>query len=344
MITGDHIKTAEAIAKALDIYREGDLVLSGGEIDRMSDRELEEVCRKATVFARVYPKHKLRIVRAIRNNGNIVAMTGDGVNDAPAVKDADIGIAMGKSGTDVTRHAASMILMDDNFSSIVAAVEEGRNIYSNIRKFIRYLLSCNVGEVLTMFLTMLMGLPIPLLPAQVLAVNLATDGLPAIALGMEPGDPDTMERPPRSPDESIFSFGLARMILVRGVFIAVSAIASFMIVNAMSKNLAAARTAALVTLVMSQLIHVFECKSEHKSLFELPVLSNKYLILAVLSSVLMLLGIIYLPFLSAVFGTTALALNEWLIAGGISLLVPILVGVFGARKPGLPQEHEQDQN
>lgn len=344
MITGDHVKTAEAIAKALDIYREGGLVVNGGEIDRMSDQELEEACRKATVFARVYPKHKLRIVRAIRNNGNIVAMTGDGVNDAPAVKDADIGIAMGKSGTDVTRQAASMILMDDNFSSIVAAVEEGRNIYSNIRKFIRYLLSCNVGEVLTMFLSMLIGLPIPLLPAQVLAVNLATDGLPAIALGMEPGEPDIMERPPRSPDESIFSHGLARMILTRGVFIALSTIASFMIVNTMSKNLAAARTAALVTLVMSQLIHVFECKSEHKSLFELPVLSNKYLVLAVLSSVLMLLGIIYLPFLSPIFGTTALALNEWLIAGGISLLVPILVGVVGARKPGLSQGQEPAQN
>lgn len=337
MITGDHVKTATSIAKSMDIYRDGDLVVNGREIDQMSDQELEETCRKATVFARVFPKHKMRIVRAIRNNGNIVAMTGDGVNDAPAVKDADIGIAMGKSGTDVTRQAASMILMDDNFSSIVAAVEEGRNIYSNIRKFIRYLLSCNVGEVLTMFLSMIMGLPIPLLPAQVLAVNLATDGLPAIALGMEPGEPDIMERPPRSPDESIFSHGLARLIMVRGIFIAISTIASFMIVNTMSKNLAGARTAALVTLVLSQLIHVFECKSEHKSLFELPVFSNKYLIFAVLSSILMLLGIIYLPFLSAIFGTTALALNEWLIAGGISLLVPILVGIVGAKK-AMPME------
>lgn len=337
MITGDHVKTATSIAKSMDIYRDGDLVVNGREIDQMSDQELEEACRKATVFARVFPKHKMRIVRAIRNNGNIVAMTGDGVNDAPAVKDADIGIAMGKSGTDVTRQAASMILMDDNFSSIVAAVEEGRNIYSNIRKFIRYLLSCNVGEVLTMFLSMIMGLPIPLLPAQVLAVNLATDGLPAIALGMEPGEPDIMERPPRSPDESIFSHGLARLIMVRGIFIAISTIASFMIVNTMSKNLAGARTAALVTLVLSQLIHVFECKSEHKSLFELPVFSNKYLTFAVLSSILMLLGIIYLPFLSAIFGTTALALNEWLIAGGISLLVPILVGIVGAKKT-MPME------
>lgn len=344
MITGDHVKTATAIARSMDIYREGDLVINGSEIDQMSDRELEEACRKATVFARVFPKHKLRIVRAVRNNGNIVAMTGDGVNDAPAVKDADIGIAMGKSGTDVTRQAASMILMDDNFSSIVAAVEEGRNIFSNIRKFIRYLLSCNVGEVLTMFLSMVMGLPIPLLPAQVLAVNLATDGLPAIALGMEPGEPDIMDRPPRSPNESIFAHGLAKLIVVRGILIAVSTIASFMIINAMSKSVASARTAALVTLVLSQLIHVFECKSEHKSLFELPVFSNRYLVLAVLSSLLLLLGIIYLPYLSAVFGTTALALNEWLIAGGISLLVPVLFGIVGVRKPGLGQEAGVEQN
>jgi len=344
MITGDHVETATAIARAMDIYREGDLVINGHEIDQMSDRELEEACRKATVFARVFPKHKLRIVRAIRNKGNIVAMTGDGVNDAPAVKDADIGIAMGKSGTDVTRQAASMILMDDNFSSIVAAVEEGRNIYSNIRKFIRYLLSCNVGEVLTMFLSMLMGLPIPLLPAQVLAVNLATDGLPAIALGMEPGEPDIMDRPPRSPNESVFSHGLARLILVRGVFIALSTIASFVIVHTMSGSLATARTAALVTLVLSQLIHVFECKSENKSLFEIPLLSNKYLILAVLSSLLLLLGIIYLPFLSAIFGTSALTVNEWLIAGGISLLVPVLVGIVGARKPGSMQKAGMEQN
>ncbi|NLM75821.1 MAG: cation-translocating P-type ATPase [Clostridiaceae bacterium] len=323
MITGDHRETAVAIAEKLDIYRPGDLVLTGSEMDEMSDHELEKACERATVFARVFPKHKLRIVRAFKNKGHIVAMTGDGVNDAPAVKDADIGIAMGQSGTDVTRQSAAMILMDDNFSSIVAAVEEGRNIYSNIRKFIRYLLSCNVGEVFTMFLSMIFGLPIPLLPAQILIVNLATDGLPAIALSMEPGDPDIMEKPPRKPDESIFAHGLSSVIALRGILIAISTLASFMVVYKLSSNIDVARTAALVTLVMSQLIHVFECKSESRGLFEINILSNIYLVLAVISSILMLLAVIYIPGLRPILGTMPLKLNDWLISFGISLLVPI---------------------
>jgi Ca2+-transporting ATPase len=328
MITGDHKETAKAIATTLDIYRDGDQILTGSEMDQLTDKQLENVCNQTTVYARVYPRHKLRIVRAYRAKGHIVAMTGDGVNDAPAVKDADIGIAMGKSGTDVTRQSAAMILMDDNFSSIVAAVEEGRNIYSNIRKFIRYLLSCNVGEVLTMFLASLVGLPIPLMPAQILIVNLATDGLPAIALGLEPGEPEIMNKPPRSPDESIFAHGLSGIIAIRGILIALSTLASFLIVFANSKNIATARTAALVTLVLSQLIHVFECKSETRGLFEIKLFSNMYLVLAVISSLLMLLGVIYLPFMIPIFGTVPLKLNEWLISGGISLLVPIVFSIW----------------
>lgn len=328
MITGDHKETAKAVAKALDIYRDGDIVLTGAEMDQLSDRKFEEICPKATVYARVYPKHKLRIVRAHRKNGHIVAMTGDGVNDAPAVKDADIGIAMGNSGTDVTREAASMILMDDNFSSIVAAVEEGRNIYANIRKFIRYLLSCNVGEVLTMFLASLVGLPIPLLPAQILIVNLATDGLPAIALSMEPGEDDIMNRPPRLPKESIFAHGLSSVITIRGILIALSTLATFLITFTNSNSLETARTCALVTLVLSQLIHVFECKSENKGLFEINIFSNIYLLLAVISSVIMLCAVIYVPFLMPVFATVPLKSHEWLIAGGISLLVPILFSIW----------------
>jgi len=332
MITGDHKETAKAVAAALDIYREGDRILTGAEMDQLSDKELEDICNETTVYARVYPRHKLRIVRAYRAKGHIVAMTGDGVNDAPAVKDADIGIAMGKSGTDVTRQSAAMILMDDNFSSIVAAVEEGRNIYSNIRKFIRYLLSCNVGEVLTMFLASLFGLPIPLMPAQILIVNLATDGLPAIALGLEPGEPEIMTVPPRSPNESIFAHGLSGVIVTRGILIALSTLASFLIVFTNTKNVSTARTAALVTLVLSQLIHVFECKSETKGLFEIKLFSNIYLVLAVISSVLMLLGVIYLPFMIPVFGTVPLTLNEWMIAGGISLLVPVIFGIWREKK------------
>lgn len=328
MITGDHKETAKAIAASIGIYREGDMILTGTDLDQMTDSELEDACMKTTVYARVYPKHKLKIVRALRKRGQIVAMTGDGVNDAPAVKDADIGIAMGKTGTDVTRQSAAMILMDDNFSSIVAAVEEGRNIYSNIRKFIRYLLSCNVGEVLTMFLASLFGLPIPLMPAQILIVNLATDGLPAIALGLEPGEPDIMKKPPRSPTESIFAHGLSGVIAIRGILIALSTLASFVLVFSGSKNLSAARTSALVTLVVSQLIHVFECKSESKGIFEIKLLSNFYLVLAVISSILMLLGVIYLPFMRSVFGTVPLKLNEWMVAGGISFLVPVIFGIW----------------
>ena len=328
MITGDHKETAKAVASTLDIYRDGDQVLTGSEMDQLTDKQLENVCNKTTVYARVYPRHKLRIVRAYRANGHIVAMTGDGVNDAPAVKDADIGIAMGISGTDVTRQSAAMILMDDNFSSIVSAVEEGRNIYSNIRKFIRYLLSCNVGEVLTMFLASLVGLPIPLMPAQILIVNLATDGLPAIALGLEPGEPEIMNKPPRSPNESIFAHGLSGIMVIRGILIALSTLASFLIVFANSKSLPAARTAALVTLVLSQLIHVFECKSETRGLFEIKLFSNIYLVLAVISSLILLLGVIYLPFMIPIFGTVPLKLNDWLISGGISLLVPIIFGIW----------------
>ena len=338
MITGDHRETAAAIASKIGIYKDGDIVLTGSEIDEMSDSAFEEECEKASVFARVYPRHKLKIVRAYRKKGHIVAMTGDGVNDAPAVKDADIGIAMGKSGTDVTRQAASMILMDDNFSSIVAAVEEGRNIYSNIRKFIRYLLSCNVGEVLTMFFATLLGFPIPLLPAQILIVNLATDGLPAIALGLEPGDPDCMKQSPRSPNESVFAHGLSSIIVVRGFLIAISTLASFIIVFSLSKSLITARTCALVTLVMSQLVHVFECKSETRGLFELKLFSNPYLVYAVLSSVIMLLGVIYLPFMMPIFSTTPLNVFDWMIAGGISLLVPIINSIVREIKNG--RKHE----
>lgn len=328
MITGDHRDTAAAIASSIGIYNDGDLVITGNEMDEMSDSQLEKACEKATVFARVFPRHKLRIVKAFQKKGHIVAMTGDGVNDAPAVKAADIGIAMGKSGTDVTRQAASMILMDDNFSSIVAAVEEGRNIYSNIRKFIRYLLSCNVGEVLTMFLSTLFGLPLPLLPAQILIVNLATDGLPAIALSMEPGDPDAMKMPPRSPNESVFAHGLSKIIVVRGILIALSTLASFLLIFSLSKNLSVARTGALVTLVLSQLIHVFECKSETKGLFEINLLSNPYLVLAVISSVLLLLSVIYIPFMARIFDTMPLNVNDWMISAGISLLVPVVAGII----------------
>ncbi len=328
MITGDHMETARAIAAELNILDENRHVVTGNEMESMNDTELKRRLDDTFVFARVLPKHKLRLVKAYKEKGYIVAMTGDGVNDAPAVKEADIGVAMGCSGTDVTRQAASMILMDDNFSTIVSAVEEGRNIYNNIRKFIRYLLSCNIGEVVTMFFGMLLGMPVPLLPVQILLVNLATDGLPAIALSMEPGDPKIMTQKPRDPDEHIFSGGLWRLMITRGIFIGVSTLLSFATVMVLSQQLECARTAALVTLVLSQLIHVFECKSEWKSIFTLPFLNNLWLIGAVLISLLLLLGVVYIPALQSLFKTVPLTLEQWLPVAGYSLLAPVVSSFF----------------
>ncbi len=324
MITGDHKNTAYAIGKELDICRNQDEVITGEEIDKLSDKEFAKIIDKVNIFARVSPNHKLRIVKAFKNKKNIVAMTGDGVNDAPAVKEADIGISMGISGTDVTKEASAMILLDDNFATIVAAVEEGRVIYDNIRKFIRYLLSCNLGEVLTMFLSSLFYMNTPLLPIQILFINLATDGLPAIALGVDPADVDVMVGKPRPKDESIFARGLSEKILIRGVLIGVCTIFSFMSGRYFGMDLRSCRTLALCTLVMSQLIHVFECRSEKHSIFEIKFYTNLYLVGAVMASIAMLLCIIYIPFLQIVFHTVPLSLSQWTIviffSGTISLI------------------------
>lgn len=343
MITGDHRETARAVAKALKIIDGDQKVLTGNEMENLNDVDLKKRLKDTVVFARVLPKHKLRLVKAYKEMGHIVAMTGDGVNDAPAVKEADIGVAMGCSGTDVTRQAASMILMDDNFSTIVAAVEEGRNIYNNIRKFIRYLLSCNIGEVLTMFLGMLMGLPVPLLAVQILLVNLATDGLPAIALSMEPGSGNVMNRDPRDPDEHIFSGGLWRLIIVRGVFIGVSTLLSFLIVHMLSGSVETARTGALVTLVLSQLIHVFECKSEDKSIFQIPFFDNLWLVGAVILSLGVLLAVVYVPFLQGLFKTVPLLPDHWLPVAGFSILAPV-VSSFFVRKKITVRKHDRKIN
>lgn len=313
MITGDHKNTAYAIGKELDICSEPSEVITGDELDLLNDKQLEKNINNYKIFARVSPKHKLRIVKAFKLSNGIVAMTGDGVNDAPAIKEADIGIAMGISGTDVTKEAASMILLDDNFATIVAAVEEGRVIYNNIRKFIRYLLSCNLGEVLTMFLASLFYLENPLLPIQILFVNLVTDGLPAIALGVDPADGDIMFEKPREKNESVFSRGLTEKIVIRGCLIGVCTILSFIGGKYYGMSLEACRTLALGTLVLSQLIHVFECRSEKLSLFEINPFTNLYLIGAVGISVLMLLSIVYVPALQRVFHTIPLQLGQWLI-------------------------------
>ena len=323
MITGDHRNTAVAVAKKAGLLRNGTAV-TGAELDRMSDAELDRNIMKYTVFARVEPVHKLRIVRSFKRRGEIVTMTGDGVNDAPAVKEADVGVAMGVTGTDVTKQAADVILLDDNLATLVSAVEQGRCVYANIRKFVRYLLSCNIGEVLTMFGGIIMGMPIVLLPAQILLVNLVTDGLPAIALGLEPPEKDIMSRPPRRSTEGFFAGGLMWKIVFRGIFIGLSTLASFSIVLRTGGSLEAGRTAALVTLVMSQLIHVFECRSETKTLFGINIFGNMRLVLAVLVSAAALAAAVLIPQLCTVFSTVMLTRAQLLTALGLSAAVPVL--------------------
>ncbi|WP_102400907.1 calcium-translocating P-type ATPase, SERCA-type [Haloimpatiens massiliensis] len=338
MITGDHKNTAYAIGKQVDICKSMDQVITGRELDNLKDNELEKSIEKYTVFARVTPKHKLRIVRAFKKRAHIVAMTGDGVNDAPAVKEADIGISMGISGTDVTKEASAMILLDDNFATIVAAVEEGRVIYNNIRKFIRYLLSCNLGEVLTMFLSSLFYLENPLLPIQILFVNLATDGLPAIALGVDPKDEDIMMEKPRRKGENIFSRGLSEKIIIRGALIGICTVFSFVAGKYYGMGIDASRTLALSTLIMSQLIHVFECRSEKHSIFEINLFTNLYLLGAVVISIVMLLFVIYVPFLQNIFHTKALNLGQWLIviffSGIISFINSLYIFIGNTKKNG----------
>ncbi len=314
MITGDYKLTAEAIARELNICTSSEQVIDGIGLDGMDDKELEKKVETISVYARVNPKHKLRIVKALKNRGHIVAMTGDGVNDAPAVKEADIGVAMGITGTDVTKEASAMVLADDNFATIVAAIEEGRGIYDNIRKFIRYLLSCNVGEVMVMFLAALLGMPLPLIPIQILWVNLVTDGLPAMALGVDNNDKDLMIRKPRHPKESIFSNGLGKKIIVRGLQIAAAALFVFWLALELGDgDIVLARTMTFCTLVFSQLFHVFHCKSEKYSPFEVGIFSNPALVLAVVCSTIMQLVVVYLPALQPIFKTTSLNWLHWTI-------------------------------
>ena len=323
MITGDHKNTAVAVAAKAGLLRGGSAI-TGAELDRLSDEELDRDIGKYTVFARVEPAHKLRIVRSFRRRGEIVTMTGDGVNDAPAVKEADVGVAMGVTGTDVTKQAADVILMDDNLATLVDAVEQGRCVYANIRKFVRYLLSCNIGEVLTMFLGILMGMPVVLLPVQILLVNLVTDGLPAIALGMEPPERDIMSRPPRRSDEGFFSGGLMWRIVLRGVLIGLSTLASFGTVMRMGGTQEACRTAALITLVVSQLIHVFECRSERRSVFTMNPFGNMKLVGAAAVSAAVLAAAVTVPQLQVVFSTVAPDTAQLLTALGFSAAVPVL--------------------
>ncbi|WP_229683074.1 calcium-translocating P-type ATPase, SERCA-type [Virgibacillus oceani] len=326
MITGDHEKTARAIATHLQLLPENGLVLDGYQLNQMSPSELSDIIDRVYVFARVTPEHKLKIVKAFQEKGHIVAMTGDGVNDAPAIKASDIGVAMGRSGTDVTKEASSLILMDDNFATIKSAINEGRNIYENIRKFIRYLLASNVGEILVMLFAMLLALPLPLVPVQILWVNLVTDGLPAMALGLDKPEEDVMKRAPRSPREGIFARGLGFKIVSRGIVIGIVTLIAFMMSYQNNPdNLVYGQTVAFTTLVMAQLIHVFDCRSE-KSVFSRNPFENMYLVLAVLSSLLLLLVVIYFEPLQPIFHTTFLGIRDWMFIIVLSSLPTVLFG------------------
>lgn len=316
MITGDHPSTALAVARELRLLDpalpDDRQVLVGRDLDHLSDRALARRADEVRVYARVSPGHKLKIVRGLRARGEVVAMTGDGVNDAPAVREADIGVAMGLTGTAVTKEASDMVLTDDNFASVVAALEEGRTIYDNIRRSIRYLLSCNTGEVLTMLLGALFRLPLPLLPLQILWVNLVTDGLPAMALGLQAPEADVAVRPPRPPREGIFARGLGRKILLRGTIIGLSTIGIYALaLRVTGWDLPLARTVAFATLCLSQLVHAFDCRSEKRALVEVPLSSNWYLVGGTLLSMAMLLAAIYVPGMRPFFKTAPLGLAEW---------------------------------
>jgi Ca2+-transporting ATPase len=318
MITGDHISTAKAIARELGI--EG-RAITGIELDHIPD--LEPHVEDIAVYARVNPAHKIRIIEAFEKHKHVVAMTGDGVNDAPALKKAHIGIAMGISGTDVAKEASAMVLADDNFASIVRAVEEGRVIFDNIKKFVNYLLSGNTGEVLTLFLSIILGLPLPLTALMILWVNLVTDGAPALALGVDPPDPDIMKRPPRKLDENILNRQRSTIIGLIGTLVMLNTLFVFDFFDP-DVQLARAQTAAFTTLVLSQLFNAFNQRSETRSLFTVGPFKNTWLLLAIALSVSLQAAVMYVPFLRELFGTVALGVTDWLIVAGVSASVLVL--------------------
>ncbi len=323
MITGDHPLTAEAIARELGILRDGKVV-TGSMLQSMSDEELRREISSVSVFARVEPKHKLRIVDALQKNGEVVAMTGDGVNDAPALKKADIGISMGINGTDVSKEASAMMLLDDNFASIVAAVEEGRGIYDNIKKYLTYLLSSNIGELGLMAFATLMGMPLPLSAVQLLYVNLATDGLPALALAVEPAERDIMLRRPNDPKKGIFTRPVLALILSGGIWSTIVNISLFQFALASGRPLQEAMTMTFISLVLIQFFKAYNFRSEKSSIFNRPF-ANRWLNVAIVWEVVMLAAIIYIPVLRNTFGTYLLTTQDLcMVIGAAATVVPVI--------------------
>lgn len=310
MITGDHLQTAKAIAKELGILKRGDLAIDGETLERMSQHELEQNIMDYSVFARVSPEHKVRIVKAFQSTGAVVAMTGDGVNDAPALKNADIGIAMGKGGTDVAKNAADMILLDDNFVTIVEAVKQGRNIYDNIKKAIHFLISTNIGEIVTIFFGLVLGIKSPLLAIQLLWINLVTDSLPAIALGLEKEEENIMSRLPRNPKKNLFADGLWWKIMIEGAMLGIFTLLAFSIGNRLY-SVEVGRTMAFLTLGILELVHSFNIKSE-ESIFKIGVLENKYLVGALVLGVILQVIVVVVSPLAQVFSLVPLTGIQWL--------------------------------
>ncbi|KJS21339.1 MAG: ATPase [Clostridiaceae bacterium BRH_c20a] len=327
MITGDHQDTALAIAKELNIWQKGDGVLTGSQLEKMDEEELKKHVTKTTVYARVSPEHKLRIVGALKAHGHVVAMTGDGVNDAPALKRADIGAAMGITGTEVAKEAADMVLLDDNFATIVNAVEEGRTIYSNIRKSIHYLLSCNTGEIVAIFTAILLGYGSPLTPIQILWLNLVTDGPPALALGLEPPEKGVMNNPPRSSKETVFAGGVGGAILYQGFAIGLLSFFAYWLGLRWGQSIEEAHTMAFMTMAFSQLVQSFNARSFDQSLFKMGIGTNRALVYAFLLSAGLQLAVVYVPFLRGIFETAVLTTQELLMVLLLSLAPLVIVEI-----------------
>jgi Ca2+-transporting ATPase len=324
MITGDHPLTARAVATELGILV-GGKVVTGPDLNATSDEDFERDVNDVEVYARVSPAHKLKVVTALQKRGHVVAMTGDGVNDAPALKKADIGIAMGITGTDVTKEAAAMTLIDDNFASIVAAVEEGRAIFGNIKKYLMYLLSSNIGEICVMAGAALAGLPLPLSAVQILYVNLATDGLPALALAVDPPEPDLMERPPRDRRKGIFTRPVVTLMVVGGLWSALVNLGIFIwALRSPDRSLTEAMTMTFVSLVVIQFVKAYNFRSDRHSVLRKPF-ANKWLNAAIVWELVLLGLILYVPFLAKPFGNFSLSMVDWLAILGVALTIsPIL--------------------
>ena len=324
MITGDHPVTAQAVARELGLLHNGGRVLTGAELEEMTDEQLLSDVENISVYARVSPTHKLRVVTALQAHGHIAAMTGDGVNDAPALKKADIGIAMGITGTDVSKEAAAMILTDDNFASIVAAVEEGRGVFGNIKKYLMYLLSSNIGEIGLMAGSALLGLPLPLTAVQILYVNLATDGLPALALSVDPPEKDLMKRKPRDPRTGIFTRPVVILMALGGLWSTLINLGLFAWALNSGRSLEESMTMTFVSLVLIQFFKAYNFRSDRHSVLDKPF-ANKWLNTAILWEMALLMVIIYVPFLHDAFGTYYLPLVDWLIIAGLAVtIVPVL--------------------